>query len=154
MQPAATPTDDPRLTIRRLNLIGFAAIVVMIGGVGGWAATSELAGAVIASGSIVVESNVKKVQHPTGGIVGEILVREGDAVTVGQVVMRLDDTVTRATLGIVRSQLDELMAREARLHAERDGTDAIEFPEDLLRRKEEKGVATAIQGEHTLFESR
>src|SRR2546425_12620640 len=114
MQPAATATDDPRRTIRRLNLIGFAAIVVMIGGVGGWAATSQLAGAVIAPGSIVVESNVKKVQHPTGGIVGEILVRGGDVVKEGQVVMRLDGTVTRAALGIGRSPLDERRSREAR----------------------------------------
>src|SRR5712692_6984445 len=145
---------DPRQVIRRLNLVGFAAMAVLIGGVGGWAATSQLAGAVIAPGSIVVESNVKKVQHPTGGIVGEILVREGDVVKEGQVVMRLDDTVTRATLGIVRSQLDELMSREARLLAERDGADALRFPESLTSRRDEKTLATAFAGEEKLFESR
>src|SRR5438309_8327534 len=112
------PVDnDPRRGIRRLNRVGLALIVLLLGGVGGWASTSELSGAVIAPGTIVVESNVKKVQHPTGGIVGEILVKEGSAVEVGQIVMRLDDTVTRATLGMVQSQLDELMAREARLIA-------------------------------------
>jgi HlyD family secretion protein len=145
---------DPRQVIRRLNLVGFAAMAVLIGGVGGWAATSQLAGAVIAPGSIVVESNVKKVQHPTGGIVGEILVREGDVVKEGQVVMRLDDTVTRATLGIVRSQLDELMSREARLLAERDGADALSFPETLVSRRDEKTLATAFAGEQKLFDSR
>jgi multidrug efflux pump subunit AcrA (membrane-fusion protein) len=145
---------DPRQIIRRLNLIGFAAMAVLIGGVGGWAATTQLAGAVIAPGSVVVESNVKKVQHPTGGIVGEILVKEGDTVHEGQIVMRLDDTVTRATLGIVRSQLDELMSREARLLAERDGADALTFPEALISRRDEKTLATAFAGEQKLFESR
>ena len=146
--------QDPRRVIRKLNIIGFALIVVMFGGFGVWAATSQLAGAVIAPGLLVVESNVKKVQHPTGGIVGELLVREGDAVEAGQIVMRLDDTVTRATLGVVRSQLDELTAREARLLAERDGAEAIEFPEDLIVRRDEKTVAAALNGEQKLFESR
>src|SRR6266849_5322338 len=113
---------DPRQVIRRLNLVGFAAMAVLIGGVGGWAATSQLAGAVIAPGSIVVESNVKKVQH--------------------------------ATLGIVRSQLDELMSREARLLAERDGADALRFPKDLAGRRDERTLATAFAGEEKLFESR
>ena len=93
---------DPHRMIRKLNLIGLAITVLLIGGVGGWATTTQLAGAVIAPGSVVVESNIKKVQHPTGGVVGEILVREGAEVQDGQVVLRLDDTVTRATLGAVR----------------------------------------------------
>src|SRR5262245_65549664 len=100
--------QDPRQMIRRLNLVGLAITVLLIGGVGGWAATSRLAGAVIAPGTVVVRSNVKKVQHPTGGVVGQILVKDGDEVEEGQVVLRLDDTVTRSTLGVVRSQLDEL----------------------------------------------
>jgi hypothetical protein len=75
----ATP-PDPRRTIRKLNLIGLVIAVLLIGGVGGWATTTQLAGAVIASGSIVVESNVKKVQHPTGGVVGEIRTCQASAV--------------------------------------------------------------------------
>jgi membrane fusion protein, type I secretion system len=146
--------QDPRLLIRRLNLIGLAVTVVLIGGVGGWAATAQLAGAVIAPGTIVVETNVKKVQHPTGGVVGEILVKEGSPVEAGQVVLRLDDTVTRATLGVVRSQLDELMARQARLTAERDDAEAITFPRELTSRRGDAGVATAVSGEEKLFESR
>ena len=101
---------DPRRKIRKLNLVGLAITVFLVAGVGGWAAATHLAGAVIAPGTIVVESSVKKVQHPTGGVVGEILVREGAEVEAGQIVLRLDDTVTKATLGVVRSQLDELMA--------------------------------------------
>lgn len=71
---------------------------------------------------------------PTGGIVGEILAKEGSSVEAGDIVMRLDDTVTRSTLGVVRSQLDELLAREARLSAERDSAEMISFSEDLLAR--------------------
>ena len=69
---------DPRRAIRKLNLIGLAIVVVLVGGVGGWAATAQLAGAVIAPGTVVVESSVKKVQHPTGGVVGAILVTGRD----------------------------------------------------------------------------
>src|ERR1700730_1173453 len=146
--------QDPRRMIRRLNLTGLAIAAVLIGGVGGWAATAQLAGAVIAPGTVVVESSVKKVQHPTGGVVGEILVKEGDAVDEGQLVLRLDDTVTRSTLGAVRSQLDELMARQARLLAERDDADAIAFPAQLRDRRSDMSVAAAVAGEEKLFESR
>jgi HlyD family secretion protein len=145
--------NDPRQMIRRLNQVGLAVVAVLVGGIGGWAATGELAGAVIAPGRFVVQSNIKKVQHPTGGIVGEILVKEGDLVEAGQVVLRLDDTVSRATLGVVRSQLDEVVAREARLLAEREGADRIEFPEDLVKRSNDKAVAALIAGQERLFES-
>lgn len=146
--------NDPRRTIRRLNLFGFSALLVLVGGIGGWAATTQLSGAVIAPGTIVVESNIKKVQHPTGGIVGEIFVKEGTLVEEGQIVMRLDDTVTRATLGIVRSQLDELLTREARLLAERDGADTVPVPAALANRRNIPSVEAALSGEMKLFESR
>ena len=145
---------DPRRVIRKLNLIGLSMVAVLIGGFGGWATTSQLAGAVIAPGTIVVESNVKKVQHPSGGVVGEILVKEGSEVKDGDVVLRLDDTVTRSTLGVVRSQLDETLAREARLLTERDDADAIVFPARLTSRRDDPSVAMALAGEEKLFESR
>jgi HlyD family secretion protein len=143
-----------RQTIRRLNAVGLVSLFALIAIGGGWAATSQLAGAVISPGTIVVESNVKKVQHPSGGIVGEILVKEGHAVEAGQLVVRLDETLTRATLGIVRSQLDELLARQARLDAERDGHDALTFPDSLLDRVHDQTVATATASEKRLFQSR
>ena len=147
--------DKPgRGAIRKLNVIGAALIVAFVGCIGGWAATSELAGAVIASGTVTVKSNIKKVQHPTGGVVKELLVREGSAVTEGQILVRLDDTVTRSTLGVVRSQLDESNARHARLIAEREDAATVTFSQDLVARSGESNVADAVHGEQKLFESR
>jgi HlyD family secretion protein len=140
--------------IQRLNLVGLGAVALLVFGAGGWAAVAQLSGAVIAPGFIVVESNVRKVQHPNGGIVGQIFVREGSVVKEGQIVVRLDDTVPRANLGIVRSQLDELMARHARLLAERDNAEIISFSAELTDRGGEPQVAAAITGEQKLFESR
>jgi HlyD family secretion protein len=145
--------QDPRGAIAKLNVIGFIVVVLLVAGVGGWAASSQLQGAIIAPGTLVVESNIKKVQHSTGGIVGEIFVKEGSPVRAGQIVMRLDDTVTRATLGVIESQLYELMARESRLLAERDGADMVTFPVELVSRSQERGAAVAIAGQERLFDS-
>src|SRR6266403_2264609 len=97
-------------SIRRHLLAGAAVSVLLVGGVGGWAATTELSGAVITQGVLVVDTNVKKVQHPTGGVVGEVRVRDGDHVKAGDIVVRLDETQTRANLAIVTKALDEYAA--------------------------------------------
>jgi len=141
-------------SIRRHLLAGLAAIFVLVGGIGGWAATTELSGAVIAPGQLVVQSDVKKVQHPTGGVVAELNVRDGDSVEAGDVVVRLDDTVTRANLAIVVKSLQQLEARQARLEAERDGTDTVVFPASLLALQHDPEVARLIAGETKLFELR
>jgi HlyD family secretion protein len=146
--------QDPVAMIRKLNIIGLAMVVTLVGCLGGWAATSQLAGAVIATGTVMVESVDKKVQHPTGGVVKQILVRDGSEVEEGQVLVRLDDTVTRSSLGVLRSQSDENTARRARLLAERDGADSIGFPETITSRRNETSVATALNGEEKLFISR
>jgi membrane fusion protein, type I secretion system len=143
-----------RRSIRRHMMMAITVIVLVAGGLGAWAATTELSGAVIAPGTLVVESNVKKVQHPTGGVVGELRVRDGDHVKVGDVVVRLDDTTTRANLAIVVKGLDELYARQARLEAERDDEEAIDFPDELLARKRDREVARTIDGEQKLFDLR
>src|SRR5439155_3798939 len=101
-----------------LAIAGAASLLVMV--LGGWAMTTEFAGAVIAPGQLVVDSNVKKVQHPTGGVVGELHVRDGSHVNAGDIVVRLDDTQTKANLAIVTKALDELAARQTREEAERD----------------------------------
>jgi HlyD family secretion protein len=143
-----------RRSIRRHALTGIAALAVLAGGLGGWAMTTELSGAVIAAGSLVVDTNVKKVQHPTGGVVGELRVRDGDRVKAGDLVVRLDDTITRANLAIVVKSLDELAARHARLAAERDDEDAIRFPDELLSRKHDPDIHRVIVGEQSLFDLR
>jgi HlyD family secretion protein len=141
-------------SIRRHLWAGILIVALLAGGVGGWAATTEIAGAVIAPGFLVVESNVKKVQHPTGGVVGEIRARDGDRVKAGDIVVRLDETITRANLAIVTKGLDELSARKARLEAERDGAAAIAFPEEILARTGDLSLANTLAGERRLFELR
>jgi len=145
---------SPRHAIRKLNLVGCTAVVVALGGFGGWASTTDIAGAVIASGTVVVESSVKKVQHLTGGIVGEILVKEGSEVETNQVLMRLDDTLTCANFGVVQSQLDLYIAREARLLAEQDGLESVTFPEARHNRPTTEAAEDAIAGEKRLFQAR
>ena len=142
-----------QLSIRRHGLAGMILIVLLGGGLGGWASTAEISGAIIASGSLVVDSNVKKVQHPTGGVVGEVLARDGDRVKAGDVLVRLDEIVTRANLAIVTKNLNVLLARKARLEAERDGADTVTIPNELEDR-DNPDVAKAIASERKLFELR
>src|SRR5436309_2919258 len=143
-----------RRSIRLHLIIGLAVVLVLAGGFGGWASTVQISGALIAPGSVVVESNVKKVQHPTGGVVGEIRARDGDRVKAGDIVVRLDETITRANLAIVTKGLDELSARKARLEAERDGAEAIAFPGEILARIGDPSLANTLAGERRLFELR
>ena len=148
------PAGGSRGSIRRHMIGGLVVVLLLAGGVGGWAATTQIAGALIAQGSIVVDSHVKKVQHPTGGVVGKLYVQDGDHVKAGQVLVQLDDTVPRANLAVVTKGLDELAARRARLEAERDGADSITFPPNLLARMSDPTVANAVTNERKLFQLR
>src|SRR5215212_4595183 len=148
------PTNTAQRSLRRHLAAGVAAITLLAGGVGGWAGTTDIAGAVIAPGMLVVESDVKKVQHPTGGVVAELRVRDGDLVKAGDVVIRLDDTQTRANLAIVTKGLDELSARRAREEAELEGRTSIDFPDELIARKSDPEVNRLLEGEAKLFEIR
>jgi HlyD family secretion protein len=148
------PSQNARRSIRRHLMAGAAAMALLLGGFGGWAATTELSGAVVAPGVLVVDTNVKKVQHPTGGVVGELRVRDGDRVKAGDIVLRLDETVTQANLAIVVKGLDELRARQARLEAERDGVGEVVFAPDLLTRSGDPEVGRLIAGERRLFQTR
>jgi HlyD family secretion protein len=143
-----------RRSIRLHLIVGLAVVAVLALGLGGWASTAEISGALIAPGSIVVESNVKKVQHPTGGVVGELLARDGDLVKAGDVVVRLDDTVTKANLAIVTKNLNGLWARAARLEAEQRGLDKIVFPPMLLDHADDPEVRDVMASEGKLFDVR
>ena len=146
-------TSPAQRSIRRHLLGGLALVALLAGGGGGLTATTELSGAVIAPGVMVVDTNVKKVQHPTGGVVGELRVRDGDQVKAGDVVVRLDETVTQANLAIVVNGLTELWARQGRLEAERDGAKTITFLPEIAR-KADREVARVMAGEQALFDTR
>jgi membrane fusion protein, type I secretion system len=147
-------TGGPQGSIRLHLIIGLAVVVVLAGGLGGWASTAEISGALIAPGSIVVDSNVKKVQHPTGGVVGEVRVHDGDVVKAGDIVVRLDDTVTKAGLAIVTKNLNGLWARAARLETEQQGADKIKFPSMLRDQADDPDVKAVMASETKLFEVR
>lgn len=149
-----TSVFDVARSIRHHLLAGAFAGVVLVGGAGAWAAGTSLSGAVVASGHFVVDSHVKIVQHPTGGVVGEILVRDGDSVKAGDVILRLDATQTRANLAIITRRLVELTARLARLEAERDDLPQIGFPDGIAKQDDDPDVAAAIHSETRLFEFR
>jgi HlyD family secretion protein len=140
----------------RRNLFTALLVVLLLGGTAtAWSLYVPLEGAVVASGVVVVESNLRKVQHPTGGVVGVLNVRDGQLVEAGDVVVRLDDTTTRANLAIVLNELTALRARLARLRAERDGQREPLFPEDLVQRVGgEPEIAQVLEGERTLFATR
>ncbi|RZN32460.1 HlyD family type I secretion periplasmic adaptor subunit [Bradyrhizobium sp. Leo121] len=143
-----------RRSIRLHLIVGLVVVLVVAGGFGGWASTVPISGALIAPGSVVVDSNVKKVQHPTGGVVGEVRVRDGDLVKTGDIVVRLDETVVKASLAIVVKTLNGLYARAARLEAEQQGRDKIAFPKALAGRAEDPDVRDVLASETKLFEVR
>ena len=140
---------------RRPLIIGLIGLVVLVGGFGGWAVMSSIAGAVVASGRIEVDRNRQVVQHLDGGIVSEILVDEGDTVIAGDVLFRLDATDLKSRLTITEGQLFELMARRGRLEAERDETDEISFDPELMALAAERDeVRDLMEGQQRLFLAR
>jgi HlyD family secretion protein len=143
-----------RASIRRHVVVGCAIVLFLAVGLGGWAATAEIAGALIAQGSLVVDSNVKKVQHLSGGVVGEVRAHDGDHVKAGDILVRLDETVTRANLAIITKGLTELYARKARLGAERDGAASVPVPKQLADKTNDPDVQEALASERKLFELR
>ncbi|KQU65884.1 hemolysin secretion protein D [Aminobacter sp. DSM 101952] len=151
MEGASPQQQRLRHAIRRNVRLGGVAALALVGGLGLWAATSSLSGAVVAAGHLVVDSNVKAVQHPQGGVVGALNVHNGSVVSAGEVLVRLDDTVAKANLAIVDNGLDELIARRARLTAERDGAGEVTYPEELTARASDPGIAQLIEGENKLF---
>jgi len=140
--------------LRRLMIAGTSLIALFGGTIGLWAATSTLSGAVVAGGQFVVDGSLKKIQHGTGGIVGELRVREGQKVEEGELLIKLDETTTRANLQMVSKQLDEFLARQARLEAERNGLAEVAVPPEFASRMDDPAIRKIVDSERTLFEAR
>ncbi|SNS95221.1 HlyD family type I secretion periplasmic adaptor subunit [Tropicimonas sediminicola] len=136
-------------------IVGFVALLILVGGFGTWSVMTYISGAIVAPGQLEVEQNRQVVQHLDGGIVDEVLVEEGDMVAAGDVLIRLDPTDLSSELAIVEGQLYELMARIGRMVAERDGLDEIEFHPELAEvAAEREEVAELLEGQERLFDAR
>ncbi len=135
--------------------VGFAAVAILVISLGVWGTRTQLAGAIVSSGVIEVQSNRQVVEHPDGGVVGEILARDGDRVQQGDVLVRLDDTILASEHTIVEGQLFEALVRTARLEAERDGSDAAQLAEQLQSLQQTEAIKEGlISGQLDLFAAR
>lgn len=135
--------------------IGFAAVGLMVGGIGLWSVGTQIAGAVVAPGVVEVESDLQVIQHPDGGVVGELYAVDGDTVAAGDVLLRLDGTFLQSELAIVEAQLLDIFARKARLEAERDGADALPFADvPTYASIASAAVQEQIEGQRSLFVAR
>lgn len=143
------------LSIRTPLIVGTLAIFWLVAGLGGWSVSTSLAGAIIAEGRVQVERNRQIVQHPDGGVVTDILVREGDHVTAGRILLRLDGAALNSDLAIVEGRLAELAAENARLVAERDGLTTPTFPPEVIARaRHDTVIAAQIDGQVRLWAAR
>ena len=141
-------------SISRHLLFGVAAFFLVGGGSRVVGHNGPAVGGGDRNGTLVVDLNVKKVQHPAGGVIGELRVKEGDRVNAGQILVRLDETQTRANLAVLINAINELLAREARLDAERTGANEISFPDQLLAQRSDAVVEKVLAGEQKHFELR
>ncbi|MFO1151171.1 MAG: HlyD family type I secretion periplasmic adaptor subunit [Alsobacter sp.] len=151
LKPARLTGDSLSKSLQRHLHLSLFSFVVLFCGFLLWAGMSDIAGAVIASGQLVVESNVKKIQHPNGGVIAEVKVRDGDRVRAGDLLIRLDETVARANLAIVEGNLQQLSIRLARLEAERDGDVQLKWPDILAPRSTDPGVVHLVESEQNLL---
>ncbi|UWQ07471.1 HlyD family type I secretion periplasmic adaptor subunit [Aliiroseovarius crassostreae] len=149
------PTPNSPFSARRPLTLGILALIFLIGGFGSWSLLASISGAVIIPGAIEVEQNRQIVQHPDGGVVADINVKEGDLVEAGEVLIRLDATLLQSRLNVVEGQYYELLARSARLVAERDNLDTISFAPELLNATQtHPDIAALVAGQERLFVSR
>lgn len=149
----AAPPPPPPWRARFPIVVGGMALLILVGGIGYWSVTAQLAGAVISSGRLEVETKRQVIQHPDGGVVGAIVARNGDQVQAGDTLIQFDATLLNSEAAIVRGQLDDIAARKARLKAERDDADTILFPDWLVVQDTEE-TREVITGQRQLFEAR
>lgn len=147
--------DPRRWKAGKHILLGFIVIAALFGGLGYWSINTEISGAVVASGELRVETKQKPVQHPEGGVVGEIFVSEGQDVIAGQPLLRLEQITQDATRAILESQVNELNARKVRLLAERDSRVNLTFPPSLLdKAAQDSEVSKVVSDQRSLFSAR
>ena len=151
---AAASETGPSDSARRPIVVGCLILAVFFGGLGTWAATAPLNGAIVGNAVIKVEGNRKSVQHPDGGIVTSIKVHEGDHVSQGDVLLTLNDTDTRAQVDVLSEQVVLLRAMQARLQAELAGSAAIAFPPEMTGNPGDPSVRSAIDGQTREFQNR
>ncbi|SEN21415.1 HlyD family secretion protein [Palleronia pelagia] len=151
---AAMAETSRRWTARWPLTVGVLALTLLVGGLGSWAFMTEISGAIIATGQVEVERNRQVVQHPDGGVVTEILVNEGDRVEAGDPLILLDTVLLNTQLATARGQLSELLARQARLEAERDNADEIDFSELIEFAGDTEEAQELMQGQSNLFQAR
>jgi len=147
--------SGPNLSVRRPVALGLAALAALVLGFGLWSVLTRIEGAIVAHGRVGVDQDRQVVQHPDGGVVAEILVREGALVDAGALLLRLDGAALQSERAIVAGQLVELELRSARLLAERDGLSAPAFPATLVAlAPTDADIAARISGEAGLFHAR
>jgi HlyD family secretion protein len=154
IRPAPESRMPANADWRRPAWIGFAVIFVAFGVCGVWAATAVVDGAIVAPGVVSIETNSKVVEHYEGGIIGEILVREGERVQQGQVLFRLNAIQAKASLDTYRNQLMTARVYEARLTAERDNKPTITLPPDIAAMASDEAVAKAVADQQAQFDDR
>ncbi|MEM8978965.1 MAG: HlyD family type I secretion periplasmic adaptor subunit [Pseudomonadota bacterium] len=142
------------MTARGPLILGFVTLLILVGGFGTWSVFANLSGAIIAGGQIEVDQNRQVVQHPDGGVVASILVDDGDFVELGAPLLQLDDEILQTELAIIEGQLFEIMARRARLEAERDDTQKLTFDPELVAQSGTSGIQELMNGQERLFEAR
>lgn len=155
MSAADTPRDrasralPPAPSIGRHLLIGMVTLCFGFFGFVAWLFAAQLSGAVMAVGQVVIDGEIKRVQHPAGGVIGRIAATNGQRVKAGDVLIRLDDTIPRTNLAQIISQLVQQLGRKARLEAERDDRERLLLPADFMRYGTEAGAVAA--GEQRLL---
>ncbi|WP_107496288.1 HlyD family type I secretion periplasmic adaptor subunit [Thalassobius sp. I31.1] len=155
MTQTVLPENTPDFRARGPRIAGISALLVLLIGLGGWSTIARLSGAIVASGAVEVQSNRQVVQHPEGGVVGEIFVRDGDLIEAGQLLVALDGTFMQSEMNLIEGQLFEILARKSRLEAERDGDQNIRLTAELEQLTTQYDwVQAHVDRQQRLFEAR
>jgi HlyD family type I secretion membrane fusion protein len=151
-----TPSEIKQKWRARMPLtVGFLTLFLLVGVVGAWSVTTKIAGAVVATGMIEVETRKQIIQHPDGGVVSAILVKDGDIVKANDVLVQLDDRKLKSELKVIENQLYEILVRKARLQAERDGASDFQLSPMLADAVDTNSdVEAQLEGQRHLFHAR